>query len=505
MGKPSSAEKLMLALVVLLALGVRVWGIGFGLPYENHPDEHQYVQEGLYLLFNRDANPHKFNNPTLLKYLLCGEYAALYGFLRITGKIASLSAYEQFWYGHSDLFYLMARTTTALCGALTIPLVWKAGRKLSGPIAGLLSAVLLSFAFLHVRDSHFAVNDVPVTFLMSATLVASINIRQRGAWQDYLAAGALGGIATSTKYTGCMTLLTIGAAHILRYGECKGTEAPKMQLNSRLAASFGLFGTAFLAGTPYSILDWDRFCEDLTGLHSSGAQGYKGILLDPSGGYVFYGKTLLLGLGYGLAILCILSSVYLIWRSPKSALLLLIMPVAIYVFFGAQQMFFARFLITALPPLLVCCGVVLADITQRMQFARPRVGHVAIAVLCVIALGQSVRDIVYFDMAMTRKDTRTLAREWIEENAEPGTRLARESNGPKLPGESPPAPANPKALEVDLIKGRKIGDEGFDYYLENYDYVLINSYQYDLALTDNNRAMRNESVYDALDRIGAIA
>src|SRR4029077_14553872 len=76
---------------------------------------------------------------------------------------------------------LGVRVLDALLGSLTVLLVFEFGRRAYGWLAGFLGAAALAVAFLHVRDSHFATLDLPLTLAcVGALYVAYRTIQSRG-------------------------------------------------------------------------------------------------------------------------------------------------------------------------------------------------------------------------------------------------------------------------------------------------------------------------------------
>ena len=71
----------------------------------------------------------------------------------------------------------------------------------------LAAAALLSLAFLHVRDSHFGVTDVPMTFLVLVAFLFIVRLSESGETRDLIAAGVAAGLATSTKYNAALIAL----------------------------------------------------------------------------------------------------------------------------------------------------------------------------------------------------------------------------------------------------------------------------------------------------------
>ena len=81
-----------LAGIVSLALGLRLWGIRFGLPYAYHVDEQTYVSTALNLgagIIGRHPNPTGFSN------VLFGEFVGYLVVGRISGIFASLADFER--------------------------------------------------------------------------------------------------------------------------------------------------------------------------------------------------------------------------------------------------------------------------------------------------------------------------------------------------------------------------------------------------------------------------
>jgi 4-amino-4-deoxy-L-arabinose transferase-like glycosyltransferase len=494
-------ERRALLLIVLVGFSLRVWGIGFGLPYDYHPDEHQYVSDAVHFLTERDLNPHKFNNPTLYKYVLFIEYGASYVLGRMIGIFQNCLGFEAFWANDPTLFFLMGRLTTAGLGTATILLTYIVGKRAYGRRQGLIAALFLSFASLHARDSHYAVNDVPLAFMTCMALLCCSRLMRSGSWRAYVEAGAIGGLATSVKHSGVFLVLPLLLAHIVRH-----VQSHRARLLARLAriadrkAIIALlaFAGAYVLGTPYSLLDHRTFISDVLKMRERGAYGYKGIQVDSVSGWVFYLKSLRWGLGYILLGLALIGVLYAVWRHQEEDLLLVSYPLLLYLFMGGQLMFFSRFMIPAIPVLMVLaarCLIVLGDWLPLGEVYK----RAAVPFLAALVLAQPAWSTIRHDVLLTREDTRTLARQWIEANIPSGARIARESLGPSLSGQPPPVPRSDRVYDVSTIQGRKIVEHPIEYYKENYDYLVINSFEYDMALSDEGRTEARERFYRDLD------
>ena len=80
---------LILASLLVIALGLRIWGLRFGLPYNYHFDEKFYINTALALgdgvLNNPPFNPTGFSN------ILFPEFTAYY----LVGKVMGVFYYPQ--------------------------------------------------------------------------------------------------------------------------------------------------------------------------------------------------------------------------------------------------------------------------------------------------------------------------------------------------------------------------------------------------------------------------
>src|SRR3989338_8824273 len=170
-----------MAIVLLTLIGflIRIWKIGYGLPDLNYVDEGRYVYQALNL-GGGDLNPHNFVHPTLYFYL-CFLGDALFiltargfGFLQNLGEAWTL--YQR----DPTVFYVIARTLSAVFGTLTIPLVYVIGLKLFNKKTGGIGAFFLTFAYLHAQYSQIAVVDIALTFFITLSFVFAVLAYQTG-------------------------------------------------------------------------------------------------------------------------------------------------------------------------------------------------------------------------------------------------------------------------------------------------------------------------------------
>jgi 4-amino-4-deoxy-L-arabinose transferase-like glycosyltransferase len=498
----------LLNAILLVALFLRTWGIGFGLPFTYHPDEHQYVEAAVGFL-SGDLNPHQFNNPALFKYLLGAGYAVWYVLGVLTGGWRSVADFQATASADPTAVYLLGRLVSALFGVATVGLTWALGRRAGSRLTGWLSAAALAVAFLHVRDSHYAVNDVPATFFTTAALLFSLRVLQQGAGRDYLLAGTCVGLAGATKYTGWLAAASLIAAHfdfrfsILDFrfalSQSKIQNLKSKIVDRHLWAAGGMAVVAYLAAAPYTVLDWQTFVVDVGQLSSRGVVGFKGLQLDQAAGWLFYLKVLNWGLGLPLLLVSLAGLALALWRRRPADLVLLTFPLFLYTYLGGQLLIFARFIIPAVPTLVVLAAEVVEATAARLLSSSEsrRLATVAAgaAVLLVIPTANSLRH----DLLLTRDDTRTLAKAWIEANIPAGTRLIVQSNGPELSGGDYLAPRSRRSYDLTVVGTTSLEKKALDTYRQQgFAYVVVSSFSYDRVLLDPEREAERRAFYTSL-------
>lgn len=234
-------NNIKLILILALALGIRLVGIGHSLPFVFHPDEPTIIQSALGIRF--DTNPNHFDWPSMyiyMNYFLFMVFAKVRLFIPALSNIASEPA----------IFYLLGRTLTAVFGGLTIIPVYLAGKELFNKKTGLIAALALSVTPFHVWHSHYSLSDVPMAFFVAWAVYFSALAMKKGSYKAYLLAGLFTGLAASTKYNGALVSLVVMLAFVL-------AKEYKKIWKLILAGLASLVG--FLIGTPYAILDYATF------------------------------------------------------------------------------------------------------------------------------------------------------------------------------------------------------------------------------------------------------
>ena len=402
-------------LIVLLAAALRFFPVWFGLPYVHaRPDEGVSVGHAMEVLDGK-FNPQFFHWPSLTFYV----FAAVFGLVRLTRRLLFMDpAFSP------DTAVVLGRACVALAGTATVVVLCNIGRRVADWTTGLLAAAFLSVAILHVRDSHFAMTDVLMTFFLMSSLAMLLRaFDEARATPDsprlrpFLLAGLLGGLATSTKYNAGVILAAMGAAQLLLLFSRRG-RAWSLAVWLPSVAFAGAFAFGFIAATPFAILDFATFSADLRYDFTHLSQGH-GIYLGR--GWTYH-LTRSLPYGCGLTIfLAALAGIPLTLRAHRPhAWVLAAFSLAFYVGIGSGHTVFFRYVVPLVP--VVCLLAAIAVRHGAVWLARRAALHERAALLLLVVLvgGPALVHAVWFDVLLARTDTRVLAGAWLGERIRPG-------------------------------------------------------------------------------------
>jgi 4-amino-4-deoxy-L-arabinose transferase-like glycosyltransferase len=309
---------------------------------------------------------------------------------------------------------------------MTVVILFSLARRMGGTTVGLLAALFLGVSILHVRDSHFAMTDVLMTMLATASLAILLRALD-GDGQDgiepsrwFALSGFVGGLATSTKYSAAALMAGMAAAQLCWLVRFRGSPW-RMRTWLPSIAFVSAFLAGFIAGTPYAILDYRTFTTDVVFdiTHLSGGHG-----VDLGRGWVYHLTTSLpYGLGIPIFLAAIGGIVPMARHYPRHAFVVLLFGAGFYASIGSGQTVFFRYVLPLVPILCLPAAVATARgaawLAARTDFNRT-------AVLCVLTLavaGAGLVNCVWFDVLLSRTDSRVLAGRWLATRVQPGDSL----------------------------------------------------------------------------------
>jgi 4-amino-4-deoxy-L-arabinose transferase-like glycosyltransferase len=465
--------------VVLVALVLRLTGLTWGLPWVFHPDENHYVAVAQQMVRSGDPNPHYFENPSLLTYLIAGELLLLRG-LGPPGLVEANAT-------------VLARLDGALLGTAGVVLVFLVGRRLFDRPVGLAAALFLAVAFLHVRDSHYGVNDVPATTVLTLALLLAARAAGRPTAARLALAGLAVGLAASTKYHIGLGLVLVPAAHWLGR---RAAGRPLLDGPARCAlAGAGLAAAGgYLLGTPYTLLDARGFLEGFLDQYATAGGRWFGQALEPVP--LLYLTHLLQGFGaLPLALAGAGLALGLRWR-PAATALVAAFPAAYLAFMLTKGAFFARLAIPLLPFCALLAAVGTVGLARRLPPSGRRAGLVG---LLAIALAQPLANDLLHNRIILQADTRVLANAWVQAELPPRSHLLVQTYTLlDVSRQYRTYTPNVARHRIELfLRGPR--PDLLDSFVENdVDYFVASSFVYERDLLDPRRAVEPELRYRRL-------
>ncbi len=410
----------LLAPIVLLAAAVRFRGMAFGLPHtQARPDETIVIEVALAFL-RGNFSPHFFDYPWLYMWAISGMYLVYYAWGATTGVFGSLADLVASWPLNWEPFFLINRALSATLGTATVLVVFGIARRLWGPATGLVAALFLSLAFLHVRDSHFGTTDIAMTFFVMVAMALLLRAHETRRAGMFVAAGAVAGLAAATKYNGVLLFVPLAASVLVHAVESPGGRIAAL-VDRRLWLFTGAFLVTFGLGVPFIVLDNERFNMAMADLWRSMGTGTPHLTLN-SGWRHHLELSLRHGLGLPLLVTSAAGILLVFARAPRAAVLLLSFPIAYFAIAGSLQYLFFRYTMPVVPFLaIVAARAVTWTVDAALGGRWPRVAAVATAGIAVAVVAPSAWSTWQFDRILAQTDSRVVVAEWFSENVRPGS------------------------------------------------------------------------------------
>lgn len=490
------ATTLALLGILLLAAGLRLWGVTHDLPFSYYGDELHFMKRSM-AMGTGDLNPHWFHKPAFLMYVLAFFYGLYFVAGLLTGRFDSTEAFGAHFLFEHGPFLLIGRLVVMAFGVATVYVVYLIGRKAFGrPAAGLAGALAAAVLVPMIDSSQEIKSDVPCGFLVALAVyvyMKSWDADRQRPLRPLILAALIAGVAMGTHYYGIILVPTFVAMEAYRAFQGR---LPWSRLVPRAALVGLLFVLGFLVTSPYNLLDptWTRQTfGDLAqklglplgeeapagGGEGAAAQGagpaepandepvhYE---IDTQTAYepgpaawagaaaaFFEVMTSPSSMGLVLTLLAVLGlGAALARRETRWYGLMVLIP---FLFFFLAAITFAAFHaqprhLNAIYPLLatlVWPGALLLVRPFRLEPARTRAIALTLAALaCIPTLVQSVRH----NREITRLDSRLVSYRWLTANLPRDARILVDEYGPLLNPNRQAAERLEAQLEALPMKG----------------------------------------------------
>jgi hypothetical protein len=487
--KRISIKSLLIALIVSLSVLLRVWGVNYDLPYIYHPDEPAPVIIAHRILVTGDLNPHFFDWPSFTIYLNLFIQAAyhLLGRLLVFEPSTHIAVpATQLAMGvtlsSQPTVVLLGRLATIGFGIGTVLITIALGKVLTRSLAvGVLAGLFVAVSPTSVSLNRLITPDSYATFFMVASFLGSVLIFQQGKTWAYFVTGICSGLAISSKYNSGLILIVFLTCHLLRYG-IRGFRDYRLYLT--LFLSF----LAFVAATPYALLDFPTFWAAFLSTSQHYSTGHPGMEGNTLQWYVMY-MWQTGGVIYVLALLGILRGIYL---RCTEVILLSLFPLVYFIFISSFVVRNDRTFLPLTPFLFLLAAWFLVDLFDGVQKFQSRSYRrlilTVLVSLTIITLAFPLSKTIADTRRLTTVNSRETARMWIADNLPPGTKVAIESYSPFV---------DPSRFSVQGF-GRMIEHEPAWYIEQGFDYLVFSQGIYGRFYEQSDKYRNEVSQYDAL-------
>jgi 4-amino-4-deoxy-L-arabinose transferase-like glycosyltransferase len=436
-------------IIAITALGflLRLWGIQHGLPYIYHPDEPVGVNIPLRMFQTGDFNPHFFGYGSLFFYLNAIAYIPYYLLGVLSGAFQSPSdipALQSLGLGVTRTLLpsqiSLGRSVSVIIGALCIPLAGWIGSRLSNRQVGWLAAAFVALSAPLVLHSQFITPNILATFTVLLTLATLMRLTPQSGWASYALVGVCMGLAIASKYNAALLTLSCATTYFI----LKGRDALR---DPRSYLSLAVAALAFVAATPYAILDFPKFVEDtqfhLSYYMSASHAGMEGNSVEYYLNYVLSEQGL-------IAFAGLLFAVSYFRRRDHNGLILSSYAIPYTLYIATLRLRNDRTILITLPIFLIMAADGLYAIwrmaippavstpsgapqSRLRTFNRPHIhsltrwGVVAFALMSILYSGWRTIDL---NIRAATPDVRTVSLQWINDQVPPGARIAIEPYTP---------------------------------------------------------------------------
>jgi len=419
-------------LILAVGLGLRLWGIGHGMPYVYDPDEPNMVVLAGGMLGNMDFNPHWFGHPaTTLIYLLAGLDVLTYVFGLLLGVFNSPEDFRTFYHNDPSILYIFGRILIVLFSVASIYLIYCITEKIISKKAGYLAAFLLAIAPLYVSFSKYVRSDIMMTFFILLAFYFCLKILREDGILPYIWAGFFTGLGIVTKYPAALFFSIIVFAHFLRYGLTLNKF--RFLIFSGFACLVGMF-----FGSPFLFLDIKTAISNV--LHEGRSEHLGADTLDYFGRLWFYIRTLAHQvLTWPGLIIAFIGGIVGVIKKNKPLILAFTFPVLFLLSISALSLNWDRWVIPVTP--FVCllfswAAFQIMELFSREKNINPKwislVASLAILLVTLPILYSTVLD----SLTLAGEDTRTITHRWMMDNLTPDSKILMEIYTPIFPKEA---------------------------------------------------------------------
>lgn len=444
-------QHLVFLLILCMAFLVRLWGIW----NVSTTDEYNEVIEAL-----RVCSGH-LNYERWIKrfylYILAFEYGLYFSVGWIFNVFQSPMDFAEKIVRNMEPLFIIGRFTSVIAGTITVGFLYKIGETYYNRKTAIIASLLLTFTVFHVDLSQQAKVDALLGLLVTATfyfLFRLLSSDSQGK-KDFALCGFFMALAIQTKISSITLFIPLIVTLVLTYKAKKDT--------LRFVTYFATFFlVGFIIGNPPFLFAPLKFIVNI--------YNYKRVFFLPENvvpseviGYIAYPIFYYKSLGIILSIITILAlfNSFFTLDRKKLVILVFIFPFLLMIASLTSQMD-AYYLIPIIPVLYLVVGDFLDSQYTRLQsrsWLAPRTSSAFANLFLIALLFIPVKNVAAHACSLSGPNTRYIARDWIEANIPPGSKILMDS-GKSINSSAPLIAESHKTLETTIRKANENISQG---------------------------------------------
>jgi len=396
-------------------------------------DEDFFVRPAVHMAATGDLNPHWFGHPGSTVIYPVAALIHVWDAVLHHGPIfGSNPLLEHRLAENPDPFYIIARLWVIALAVATIPVLFALGRRAFNQRVGLIAAVLWAVLPAAIHADRIVRTESAATFFGLVALYWCVR-----AWQDprrrwCVYAGLSVGLAVSSRYF----MATLGPP--LLAAAALPVRGDRRRAVFAAATALVAMVIGFVLTTPYALFDLSTARHDLNSEATLSHKVAAG--LSPLGNASWYVRDAIPGaLTWPLYIAALLGLILIVRQRRAYQLMLVAFCGIFFVAICASKLHWQRWTIEMLPLLLLFAAVAVQKTTNILAARVPVTMHASVVGPVVVTLALAIVPLIdipktnRYDAAAT---TSRLAREWMQKNIQPGSRVLQLPNTFNIPTRS---------------------------------------------------------------------
>ncbi|MBI1911176.1 MAG: glycosyltransferase family 39 protein [Deltaproteobacteria bacterium] len=433
----------MIAAILAAGLALRLWGIGYGLPFIFHPDENRQVLDALGMAERMSPIPEEFSYPVLHKYMLVLVNGIYFSTGRLLGWFSSPADFAlKFLTGESKVF-LLGRLLSAFGGTALGLCTYFICKRLYSVRAGFIGLAYSLGMFHLIQHSQWAIADIFLALFTAAALY--FIVLSSGEFnRNTLLAFLFTGLAISTKPQGVLLLVPFAVSQFFALRQ-SGSLLNYEFFSKRAVGVLVLLIVSLLGN-----LSWlFRFSESFEKFKMLSQVAKLGISsVEPfTPGFMsligwFAKEMIRQETVLGFVLIC--GAAYALMKRSRQDLIFLSYAAVFMLALRDWAIRYLHLFVALFPVLCILAARFTEDFMSRLAIRRP----LAIAAVIAVVL-PSVAGSIEASALKSRPDTRLYAKDWIEINLPAGAVIAMDWYEFAVPvySDIPNNLLNPKALK----------------------------------------------------------